>query len=194
MKKWFGLVLLLLVGTFASADTLQLVSAPYGVNGPYLFSANGGPGTTPLICFSDANYVTIGETWTVQAYTIATVGSITGAFAGTVAQYNAIGYLADQLFANPGNADLQSAIWAVLTTGVENSKYTQALNYVAAHPEYHTASVFYIPVGDFSNRNIYPYGVPQPFVGRVPEPASILLLGSGLLAIVSRKKRQPAIN
>lgn len=193
MKKWFGIFCLLLLATFASADTLQLVSAPNGVNGPYLFSVNGGPATTPLICFSDANHVTLGESWQVQVYTIATIGSLTGSFAGTstadtVTRYNEIGYLADQLFSSPGNTDLQNAIWAILSGGVKNAKYYEAVNYVASNSGYQTASLFYIPVGDFSNKSLYPYGVPQPFVGRVPEPGTLLLLGSGIIAFFTRRR------
>src|SRR5947209_2154767 len=114
MKQWaWVLFALLVLASFASADTLQLVAAPNGVNGPYLLKLNGGT-VSPMICYSEKNEITINETWTVQAYTINTISSIpTGSpFAGTTFQYNLLGYLADELFQNPGNADLQNAVWA----------------------------------------------------------------------------------
>ena len=145
MKRW-ALVLfaLLTFASFASADTLQLVSAPNGVNGPYALKLNGGS-TLPMICYSEKNEITINETWTVQAYTINTISTIPSGspFAGTTLQYNVLGYLADQLFQNAGNADLQNAIWAVLNTGgAQNTAYTTAYNFVSANPNYMTADVF----------------------------------------------------
>lgn len=190
MKK-LVLTVLLLVGTSAYADTLGITGAPNGENGPYSMSLNGGP-TTPMICFSENNLITIGESWNVQAYTITQIGSLAGPFAGSTTQYNELGYLADQLFANPGNSDLQQAIWAVLGTGgTQNSDYTNAVNFVTTHPGYMTTDVFYIPIGDFSGPN-YPYGVPQPFISQVPEPSSLLLLATGLGLIGLSLKKQLA--
>jgi hypothetical protein len=191
MKRWaWVLFALLSLASFANADTLQLVSAPNGVTGPYMLKLNGGS-TLPMICYSESNEITINETWTVQAYTINTISTIPSgsSFAGTTFQYNMLGYLADQLFQNPGNVDLQNAIWAVLNTGgVQNSAYTAAYNFVSAHPSYQTTDVFYLPTGSYTAANGYPYGVPQPMISRVPEPASIFLLGSGLLGLAWRKR------
>ncbi|HXA00278.1 MAG TPA: PEP-CTERM sorting domain-containing protein [Candidatus Dormibacteraeota bacterium] len=184
------LAVLLLVGTSAYADTLTLTGAPNGENGPYDLSLNGSSTSTPMICFSEKNLITFGESWNVQAYTITQIASLSGPFAGTTTQYNELGYLANQLFANPGNNDLQQAIWAVLGTGgTTNSDYWSAVNFVTANPTYMTSDVFYIPVGDFSGPN-YPYGTPQPFISQTPEPSSVVLLCAGLLglAVLSLKK------
>jgi hypothetical protein len=189
MKK-LVLAVLLLVGTSAYADTLTLTGAPNGENGPYSLSLNGSSTSTPMICFSENNLITFGESWNVQAYTITQIASLSGPFAGTTTQYNELGYLANQLFANPGNNDLQQAIWAVLGTGgTTNSDYWSAVNFVTANPTYMTSDVFYIPVGDFSGPN-YPYGTPQPFISQTPEPSSVVLLCAGLLglAVLSLKK------
>lgn len=189
MKK-LVLAVLLLVGSSAYADTLTLTGAPYGENGPYSLNLNGSQTATPMICFSEKNLITMGESWNVQAYTITQIASLSGPFAGTTTQYNELGYLADQLFANPGNSDLQQAIWAVLGTGgTANGAYASAVNFVNTHPTYMTSDVFYIPVGNFSGPN-YPYGMPQPFIAKTPEPSSVVMLCAGLLglAALSRKK------
>jgi hypothetical protein len=145
---------------------------------------NGSLATTPMICYSDKNFITIGESWSVQAYTITQIGTLSGSFAGTTMEYNELGYLGDQLFSDPGNANLQQAIWAVLGRGgTPNADYTSAVNFVTTHPTYMTPDMFYIPVGDFSGNN-YPYGTPQPFISSVPEPSSLELLGAGLLGLV----------
>ena len=194
MAKWKVVLVLAAVvsfgATLASADTLQLQSAPYGQAGPYLFSVNGSSTLTPLICYSEKNLITYGEQWTVEEFTISSVGSITGDFQGSVTQYNELGYLANELFASPGNTDIQNAIWAVLNTGgAQNSYYWGAVNFVNANPSYETSDVFYIPVGNFSN---LPYGEPQPFIGRaaVPEPSSFLLLVSGILGLAGASKKK----
>ena len=195
MKRWIGVIcVVLFLATFANADTLKLVSTTYGVTGPYSMSLNGSSTTTPMICYSDKNLITYGETWTVQAFTIADVAniaSVNSAFAGTQFQYNLLGYLADQLFSNPGNAGLQDAIWYVLGTGGSaNSYYTTAVNYLTnINPGYMTTDVFYIPVGTFTSDTGYPDGVPQPFI-QAPEPGSLLLLGAGLLGLAGMRKRR----
>ena len=191
MKK-LVLAVLLLVGTSAYADSLTFTgSTANGEYVPYSMSLNGTP--TQMICFSAANWISSGETWNVVGYNINQVGGITGAFAGSAAQYNELGYLGNELFANPGNADLQIAIWSVLGLpdpfGPTPGSQLDLQNAITAvNGGYVTTDVFYIPSG--GNLPIVNGTTPQPFISEVPEPSSMMLLGVGLLGLVALSARK----
>lgn len=203
MKKWVGILfVVVLMSAFASADTLTLTlpnssaATPTGQTGPYLLalSVNGGsPTTVPMICYSEHNSITYGESWTVQAYTINTIGALAGQMFGaataadTVNMYNLLGYLSDQLFANPGNSALQNAIWSILAGTCSTNSICSS---TVVPNSYQTTDVFYIPVGTFTSATGYPYGIPQPFVAQTPEPGTVLLLGSGLLGLFGLRKKK----
>ena len=183
MKKLI-LIALLLVGTRAYADTLTFTgSTANGEYGPYSMSLNGSTTTTPMICFSDKNWISAGESWTVQSYNINTITTL----GGTVATYNELGYLANELFANPGNSDLQLAIWSVFglsppftATLGSIQDVNEAISHVNAG--YVTSDVFYIPSG--ANLPLVNGTTPQSFITQVPEPSSLVLLSAGLLGVI----------
>jgi hypothetical protein len=190
MKKAV-LAVLLLVGTAVYADNLTFTgSTANGEYGPYSMSLNGSTTTTQMICFSDNNWITSGESWNAQAFNITQIAALALAnpsFAGTTTQYNELGYLANELFADPGNSDLQLAIWSVFglsspfaaTSGsIQDAAY--ALSQVNAG--YVTSDVFYVPVGP--NLPTVNGTTPQPFISQVPEPSSLALLLSGTLALM----------
>jgi len=206
MKKWLG-VLLVVVGiaTLASADTLELISytSEYG---PYTMSLNNGPSTS-MICMSDQNFISVNESWPVVAFTISQInslgpGGVSNAVGGSttytnftttssmVQAYNIVGYLANELFANPHDQDLQDAIWYALGLGgslggtTVNSDYTTAYDYVTGNPSWMTGDIFYLPECSAGCAN-----EPQAFVG-IPEPGSLLLLGAGFLGGVGVFRRK----
>jgi hypothetical protein len=195
------LVLVLVAAAVASADdvTLKFTGATAnGEYGPYSLTVNGGP-TTPMICFSDKNWITGGESWSAQAYTIGQIATQT-TFTGSQAQFNELGYLADELFAHPGNSDLQLAIWSVfglsspfaatsgstldlqiaydaVNGGCASNGVCSSGGYVA------TDVLFYIP-DTTTNLPTVNGTIPQPFISQVPEPSSLVLLVSGMVALM----------
>ena len=193
MKK-LVLAVLLLVGTAAYADNLSFIGpTANGEYGPYTMSLNGT--ATQMICFSGENWISASEgSWSVVAYTSTTVvGPVSGtAFAGSSAQYNELGYLANELFADPGDPNLQLAIWSVLglsgtfgTTTQSNKDVTDASNAVNKPDGYVTSDLFYIPIA--TNGDPLPFvngTTPQPFIAETPEPSSLALLVAGMLALM----------
>jgi len=165
--------------SFAMADTtLTFANNPYGVTGPYNFYVGASSTVTPLVCGSDQNFITPPYSWSVDVLSISQMDGVWGL---SEADWADAAYYANLLLQHPGNATFQNAVWNALGFG-------GAADSSDLVPPGWTASnmVFYIPAGTENN---YSAGLPQPFIG-TPEPASLFLLGSGLVGITVRRRRR----
>lgn len=205
MKKLLVVLLLVCAAGWAFADTAQItvVSAPTGAAGPYKFNVvQSNPaypsGNQFLVCWSDKNVIHIGEMWTADVFTIADV-PVAGPFNQTTLSYTEIAWLAMELIKHPGDVDLQVAVWQVAGLYPANGTFhdtvnqadvdTDIANALAAIAGGYDASnaLFYLPVN--SDGRFITDG-PQPLVGFVPEPGSLLLLGSGILSVAGAIRRR----
>jgi len=208
MKK-FGFLIVLFLGLASSAafaDTLTLVGvwnyggggyAPYGdYIGPYEFIYNQGQPTEKiiwLICDDFKDNIYFG-----QKFDIYPPSEEQGAISGQ------IGWLAEQLAAHIGDKDvvaaIQYAIWSMTGDGSPlNWQGTGSFAWSAAteNPDMPDYWIKLAKAADTQNISILDYdhyiGTPgQDQFSVVPEPASIVLLGIGLLsvgAILGRKKK-----
>jgi hypothetical protein len=184
---------------------------------PYYFEINGGS-QVPLMCVSYLQEIyqsTPNETW--QA-TITPIGTATSTLTSTEEEADA--YL-DSVILAPGASaqtisDAQWAAWEVgdpalsgsLPGGLDDTgitaEYNAAVASVGSEPAgFYAGYQLYVPVagselptGDgLPQTFIGAAFVPEPSLTSVPEPSSLILLGSGLLAAAGalyRRKRRIA--
>lgn len=168
---------------------------------PWYFQVNSVP--TTLICDTLNNLNVKGETWQANVTNILN-GPTEGLFKGnTLIDYKAAAIIfSDILFHGANASDANWAIWALFTPSAKDNKhfnadalalYNAALALANKLPKsFFNSYVIYTPIP--GTQSCKTCGLPQEFIGYnpVPEPGTLLLFGTGLLALAGALRKKLA--
>jgi PEP-CTERM motif len=176
---------------------------------PYYFSINGSLTATPLICDSYDNEVVNNEHWTA---TVTALSANTGMMSPIASSgltklqaYEEAAWLLSNLSGTPSQstaAAVNYAIWGLFSQNAFSSSAYSSTG-AAGWKTQADAQLSLLPSTFFDNYSVYTPqtgtqstgGLPQEYIGytpgrgpnnppsQVPEPASLLLLGSGLMSV-----------
>jgi hypothetical protein len=143
-----------------------------------------------MMCLSFNRHVAVGQTWNVAVNLLDASGvanALYGGQADALLKYQRAAWLYDQLTAAPNQAsEIQGAIWNIFNSRTPDTAasiqwFSAAMN--ANLTGYDFSRFRILTPSDMSKHG------PQEMMTTVPEPMTMLLLGSGLLGVAAKVRK-----
>jgi len=198
MKKLFFVLMIaaLACALPAAADSVTLAAVSGNSQGgvstaPYYLSVNGGADIS-VMCIDFTHHVTVGESWQANLNNLS-AGDLSETRLDSYNTYREMAWLYDQFVKGAGpSGDINYAVWALSSASAMSSPGWTA----GAQHWYDLATT--TDLANFSTVNftiITPKDMtgvdtPQEFITETPEPAGLVLVGSGLLGLAGYGKKK----
>jgi PEP-CTERM motif len=148
---------------------------------PYYFTVNGSTSAS-LMCIGYNEHITYGESWQANEMSVAAYGALIG----DPVKAEELAYLFTLALADGGaNSAINAEAW-FLNEGQPTPEPDAALM-AGFTPGSYSNVLVYVPTSDQTG---WTDGVPQTFLGPVPEPGTLLMLGSGVLGLAGVLRRK----